>query len=208
MMSQKVNTFVLGIAGGTASGKTTLSQLLHKTFGEKYSTLILLDSYYKDQSHLPFSEREKTNFDHPDAFEWTKLIDHIHSLRSGSSVAVPLYDFTRHTRSSETSRAFPLPLIIVEGILTLHWPELRSSFDYTVFVDTPSSVRFERRLLRDTTERGRTTQSVRTQWNETVTPMHTTFCEPSRQFANQIVEGTSSFEPWISRFLSMRQFQD
>lgn len=178
MMSQKVNTFVLGIAGGTASGKTTLSQLLQKTIGEKYSTLILLDSYYKDQSHLPFSEREKTNFDHPDAFEWTKLMGHLNSLRSGQAIEVPTYDFTRHTRSPQSSAALPLPLIIVEGILTLHWPELRSSFDYTVFVDSPSSVRFERRLLRDTTERGRTAESVKNQWNETVAPMHSTFCEP------------------------------
>jgi uridine kinase len=177
---------MIGIAGGTGSGKTTFALALQAAAGED-SVIISQDSYYVANTHLSFEERLKINYDHPDAFEDQLLIEHLQKLRRGEPIEVPIYDFTAYVRTDRTIPVRPRRIVLVEGILVLANPELRSLFDLKVFVDTDPDVRLLRRLTRDVKERGRSLESVHHQYLSTVKPMHEAFVEPSKKYADLIV---------------------
>ncbi len=179
---------LIGIAGGTGSGKTTVAERIRDIISGKHSVIMMQqDSYYKDHSDIPLKERERINYDHPDSIDIELLIEHLKSLVKGIPVNVPVYDFTTHTRKKETKRELPGDIIIIEGILIFTNKELRDLFDYKIFVDTPDDIRFIRRLQRDIVERDRTVDSVIQQYLNTVRPMHIEFVEPSKQFADIII---------------------
>lgn len=178
---------VIGITGGTGSGKSTIANAIFKRFGEEAITMIAQDSYYKDQSHLSFEERTKTNYDHPMAFDTALLIQHVKDLVAGKSVEVPRYDFTQHNRKKETVHKDSRDIIIVEGILILEDEGLRDLLDIKIYVDTDADIRILRRLVRDIEERGRTVQSVVDQYLTMVRPMHMQFTEPSKRYADLII---------------------
>lgn len=177
---------IVGIAGGTGSGKTTFAHSLQHEMASD-AVIISQDSYYVDNSELSFDQRLKINYDHPDAFEDDLLIQHLKELRQEQSIKVPVYDFEAYTRSNKTIDVKPQPIIIVEGILVLSNPRLREQFDLKVFVDTDPDVRILRRLVRDVRERGRSLESVHEQYLATVKPMHEAFVEPSKKYADLIV---------------------
>ncbi len=177
---------IVGIAGGTGSGKTTLAKKIQDAFPEQ-SVLISQDSYYKDLSSLSIRDREKTNFDHPDSLDFELLKTHIVALKKGQAVDLPVYSFRTHTRETSTQRVAPNQLIIVEGILLFAVPKVRDLFDIKLFVDTDDDVRLLRRIERDIHERSRSLTSVRDQYLATVKPMHDAFVEPSKQHADLIV---------------------
>jgi uridine kinase len=178
---------VVGVAGGTGSGKTTVSQAILNRVGRDRIAYLQHDSYYRDRSSVPLEERAKANFDHPDAMESELLAQHLASLKAGQAVEVPVYDFTTHTRETRTVTVAPRKVILVEGILIFAERALRETMDIKVFVDTDADIRFIRRLQRDITERGRTVESVIRQYTETVRPMHLEFVEPSKRYADVIV---------------------
>jgi uridine kinase len=178
---------VIGVAGGTGSGKTTVSEAILDRVGRDQIAFLQHDSYYRDRSHLPPEERPKANYDHPDALESELLAQHLTSLKAGQAVEVPLYDYTSHTRRAETVRVEPRRVILVEGILIFAEKTLRELMDIKVFVDTDADLRFIRRLQRDITERGRTVENVIRQYTETVRPMHLEFVEPSKRYADIII---------------------
>jgi uridine kinase len=180
---------VIGIAGGSGSGKTTVAQVILHRVGRDRIAFLQHDSYYKDLSGLPPTQRADVNFDHPDSLESELLIEHIASLRDGKAVEVPIYDFSTDRRTDKTFTVYPCRVILVEGILIFTEPELRKMFDVKIFVDTDADLRFIRRLERDITERGRTTQSVIEQYIHTVRPMHLEFVEPSKRYADVIIPG-------------------
>lgn len=183
---------IIGVAGGTASGKTTLARDIYRIGGSDQVQVIPLDAYYRCHAHLPLEERAKINYDHPDSFEADLLRAHLDLLLAGRAVDIPVYDFATHTRSrSEHHRIQPSPIVIVEGILSLHFSQLREVYSYSVFVEASDQLRFDRRLKRDVRERGRTEASVHAQWNETVHPMHARFCQPSIEFASEVVNGAA-----------------
>ncbi len=182
-----INSIVIGIAGGTGSGKTTVTNEIYNSFGRDKIAFLHHDSYYKDQSHKPFEERVKTNYDHPDSLETDLLIKHIRELQAGNKIHAPIYDFSQHTRTKQTEEFSPKPVILVEGILIFVDKTLRDLFDIKIFVDTDSDVRFIRRLKRDISERGRNVQSVIDQYMQTVRPMHLEFVEPSKRYADVII---------------------
>ncbi len=179
--------YVIGIAGGTGSGKTTFSRELVASLMTNRIVYISHDSYYRDLSNLPFSERVKVNFDHPDALETDLLIKHLETLCRGEAVDIPVYDFVQHTRSQEVEHIEPKPVILVEGILIFAVKELRDLMDMKIFVDTDADIRFMRRLTRDIEERGRSLKSVCDQYINVVRPMHEAFVEPSKVYADIIV---------------------
>ena len=178
--------FIIGIAGGTGSGKTTLAENIVTHFGQSI-TLLCHDDYYKAHDELPYSEREKLNYDHPDAFDTELLISHLEALKRGESIACPIYDYTVHNRSNRTKIIEPTPVILLEGILIFASPEVRELLDMKVFVDTDADVRILRRIVRDVRERERTLESVISQYLTTVKPMHEAFVEPSKKHADIIV---------------------
>ena len=180
---------IIGVAGGTASGKTTLARDLHRIGGAEKIQVIALDSYYRCHKHLPMEQRAAINYDHPDVFECDLLRRHLDILISGEAVEVPTYDFATHSRAHETMRIEPTEVVIVEGILALHYSQLRHVYSYSVFVDASDDLRFDRRLTRDIRERGRTEESVYFQWNQTVHPMHVQFCAPTLDLASERVSG-------------------
>lgn len=182
-----MKTTIIGIAGGTGSGKSTLTARLREHFGEHEVSVINHDSYYKRHDELPYEERCKLNYDHPDSFDTELLVEHLKALRRGESVQVPVYDYTIHNRSDETVTVSPAPVIIVEGILIFDSAELCNMMDLKVFVDTDADVRILRRIVRDVKSRGRTLDSVVTQYLTTVKPMHEQFVEPSKRKADLIV---------------------
>ena len=177
----------VGIAGGTGSGKTTLANELIDKLNEEDTIFIPHDNYYKDRSHLSFEERKNVNYDHPDAFETDLLISHLKQLESGESIEMPLYDFSTHTRKDHTITVQPKPVVIVEGILVLADEKLRNQFGIKIFVDTDADIRILRRLKRDIQDRGRSLDSVYDQYLSTVKPMHESFVEPSKRYADIIV---------------------
>jgi uridine kinase len=178
---------VVGVAGGTGSGKTTLVATLVEGIGRDRVLVIQHDSYYRDRGELPPEARDRLNYDHPDALDTPLLVAHLRDLRGGRPVEIPVYDFVRHARRREVTRAEPRRLILVEGILVLSDPALREAMDLRLYVDTEDDVRFIRRLERDLRERGRTLEAVVEQYLATVKPMHREFVAPSRRFADLIV---------------------
>jgi len=178
---------IVGVAGGTASGKTTISEAILDRVGSERVAFIQHDSYYRDISPLPFEERCQVNFDHPDSLESDLLVAHLDALCRGESVQVPMYDFALHMRRAETRRVEPHPVILVEGILIFVEPGLRERFDIKVYVDADADLRFIRRLRRDVSERQRTVESVIEQYLSTVRLMHLEFVEPSKRYADVIV---------------------
>ena len=179
--------FLLGVAGGSGSGKTTVAERLAGLIGGTDLALVRLDAYYRDRNHLPFEERAAINYDHPDAFDWPLLLDHVAALLDGLEVQVPVYDFATYERLAERETLRPARVVVVEGILVLYEPELRERFDLRVFVDTDADVRFIRRLERDVAERERSPASVIEQYLATVRPSHEQFIEPSKRYADVIV---------------------
>ena len=182
-----MNNLIIGIAGGSGSGKTTLAYRLKERFGEDEVRLISHDSYYKRHDELPYEERCKLNYDHPDSFDTPLMIAHLRELRAGHAVQVPVYDYTIHNRSNKTVTVQPAPVIIVEGILIFDSPELCDLMDMKVFVDTDADVRILRRIVRDVRDRGRDLESIVTQYLTTVKPMHEMFVEPSKRYADIII---------------------
>ncbi len=177
----------LAVAGGTGSGKTTISNALLERIGHNRIAYVPQDAYYKDLSHLPPAQRATINFDHPNALDTALLTDHIRQLQQWQHAEIPIYDFTRHQRTTATQPMKPQPIILVEGILILAESNLRDLFDIKIFVDTDADLRFIRRLKRDIAERGRTMESVINQYLMTVRPMHQEFVEPSRRYADVII---------------------
>ncbi len=178
---------IIGVAGGTGSGKTTVVQSLVEGLSSEDVTVIQHDSYYRDRSHLPPPERASINYDHPDALETSLLVEHVGQLLHSQPIDMPIYDFTTHTRRQETRQVQPSKVMIVEGILIFGDPALRDLMDLRIFVETDDDVRFIRRLERDIAERGRTMRSVIDQYLGTVKPMHLQFVEPSKRYADLII---------------------
>ena len=185
---------IVGIGGGSGAGKTTVVENLTRRLDARSVTVIKHDAYYRDLSDLPPEERAARNFDHPDALETSLLVQHLEDLRDGVIVRVPVYDFTSHTRTGDFVTLHPKKVIVVDGILVLAVPELRSLLDVKVFVDAEPDIRFIRRLLRDVEERGRTVECVTHQYLTTTRPMHQELVEDSRGYADVIVQGGDESE--------------
>jgi len=178
---------LIGIAGGTGSGKTTVAKRILDSLGPDRAALIQHDWYYADCAHLPFEERLKVNFDHPDSLENNLLLEHLRQLRSGEAIDCPQYDFSTHTRRAEVIRVEPKPIIVVEGILLFAVPELRELFQLRLFVDTDDDIRLMRRIKRDILNRDRDIQSIQRQYYSTVRPMHLTYVAPTKDFAHLVI---------------------
>lgn len=178
---------MIGIAGGSSSGKTTVTERLAALTGPEHLSLIELDSYYLDLGDTPLEERAAVNYDHPDSFDWALLNDHLAALAAGASVPVPIYDYTLHNRSDRVRMVAPARIIVVDGILVLWDRALRERFDLKIFVDTAADIRFIRRLSRDVAERGRTPDFVIEQYLNKVRPAHERFVEPSKRHADVII---------------------
>ncbi|MCD4684780.1 MAG: uridine kinase [Anaerolineae bacterium] len=177
----------IGVAGGSGSGKTTVSNAILERVGAEHIAYFAHDFYYKDIRDMPYSHTKIINFDHPDAFETSLLVEHIQALKRGEAVPVPIYDYTTYIRAKEVNTVTPQPIILVEGILIFAERELRKLFDVRIFVDTAADLRFIRRLQRDIAERGRTVESVIEQYLKSVRPMHRDFVEPSKRHADVII---------------------
>lgn len=187
------NTTVIAIAGASASGKTLFADTIYKeltqehALGESDIAFISEDSYYRDQSEMSLAERIQTNYDHPDAFEHKLMVEHINTLKSGKAIDLPIYSYTEHSRTHQTRHVKPSKIILIEGIMLLTDPQLRNLFDIQVFMDTPLDICLIRRISRDMQERGRTFESIITQYEKTVRPMYFEFIERSRQLADIVV---------------------
>lgn len=179
--------FLIGLAGGSSSGKSTVSERLAELAGEEHLALIKLDSYYVRATDEPMDVRRARNWDHPDAFDWPLLNDHLAALTAGAAVPVPVYDYANYDRSDEVRMVHPAQIVVVEGILVLWEPVLRERFDLKIFLDTDADLRIIRRIERDVKERGRTLDSVITQYLDTVRPAHEQFIEPSKRHADVII---------------------
>ncbi|HEX6658274.1 MAG TPA: uridine kinase [Ilumatobacter sp.] len=186
-MSDADRPYLIGVAGGSNSGKTTIAERLADVIGTEELSLIRLDSYYITMRDEPIEVRAAVNYDHPDAFDWDLLYRHLQRLTAGESVQVPVYDYTIYDRTDEFELVGPGKVVIVEGILVLWEPRLRGMLDLKVFVDTPADLRVIRRLQRDVAERGRTQESILEQYLTTVRPSHEQFIEPSKRYADVIV---------------------
>jgi len=187
-----VRPHIIGIAGPSGAGKSELANRLAQKLGG--AAIMTLDSYYRPMDDLPLERRQKSNFDLPEALEWELLFEHLRRLRAGETIDEPLYDFTRHTRAPSSRRVEPGEYVIVEGLFTLYWDEVRGALDTKVFVKTTPPICFERRLARDVAERGRTPESVREQYEKTVRPSAETYIWPTERFADVVVSGEQSIE--------------
>lgn len=194
--------FLIGVAGGACSGKTTISEKLAELAGAEHVSLIKLDSYYVASTHELLEERERSNYDHPDTFDWSLLNDHLAALVAGATVPVPVYDYADYRRSDEVRMVAPARIVVVEGILVLYDVALRERFDLRVFVDTDADIRLIRRLARDVAERGRTPDSIITQYLATVRPSHEQFVEPSKRHADVILPHGGMNEPALDVLLA------
>ena len=179
--------YVIGIGGGTGSGKTTVAMRIKEMLGDENCSILPMDNYYRDMSHLPLEERRKKNYDHPDMIEHELLASHLKKLLNGQEVKIPTYDFATYTRGEETISFKPKPFIIVEGIFALYYEELLDLYDLAIYVDTEDDIRFIRRLKRDIKERGRDVESVIDQYLATVKPMHDAYVEPTKKNADIII---------------------
>ncbi len=184
------NVLLVGIAGGTGAGKTTIANKIYQEF-KNDAQIISQDNYYKDLSHLSFEKRGDTNFDHPDSIDFQKLTKDLIDLKNNNDVQIPLYDFSTHSRDSQTKHLTPKKIIILEGILVFSIPELRDILDVKIFVDTDDDLRLLRRIIRDINERGRDIESVHNQYLSTVYPMYWEFVYPSKRYADFIIPGSS-----------------
>jgi uridine kinase len=180
---------LIGIAGGSGSGKTLVARTIVRELGSQKVVIIDQDSYYKNLDQVPFRDREARNFDHPDAFDNELLLAHLRELLEGSAIEQPIYDYSQHCRLPETRRISDHLIVVLEGILIFHEPELRALMDIKLFVDADADVRLTRRLRRDLTERGRAIDSILRQYEDCVRPMHLQFVEPSKHFADVIIPG-------------------
>ena len=194
---------ICGIAGGANAGKTTIVNALKERFAaeDKALAILPLDSYNRDHSDLSLADRAKINFDHPDAFEHDLYLKHLALLKQGEVVDIPVYDFSTHSRTTEVERIEPAELIIGEGHLLFVIPEVVREFDARIFISAPEELRLKRRLERDVRERGRTPESIRTQFATTVTPMHDKYIEPSSSLADFILEGSAPIEESLEKVL-------
>ena len=179
--------FVIGIAGGSGSGKSTVTRQVLASIGPEMASVVYQDDYYCDQSHLSPEVRRKTNYDHPQAFDWPLMLQHVQALCRGEPIAMPRYDFALDNRSSQTLTVQPAPVVVIEGLFALFDADLRKMMSLKIFVDTAADVRLIRRLQRDISERGRSTESVISQYMETVRPMHKQFIEPTKRHADVIL---------------------
>ena len=182
-----MNPVIIGVAGGTGAGKTTVIREISKQIGTQNMVVLEHDSYYHDLKHLPFEERAKKNFDHPSALETDLLVEHLESLISGEQVEVPIYDFTRHVRKMKTRTVHPKNVILLDGILIFSEPELRALMDIKIYVDTDDDIRLLRRIRRDILERDRDLENILNQYEKHVRPMHLEFVEPSKRYADIII---------------------
>jgi uridine kinase len=194
---------IIGICGGTGSGKTTIARAIVDSVGARNVILIEQDSYYKNLADMPLDERHQANFDHPEAIDFDILIGHIKRLKEGESIEMPLYDMVTHTRRNETETFEPKPVVIVEGILIFAEPRILSLLDVRVFVDTPDDLRLMRRLRRDITERGRSFERTLDQYERTIRPMHFEFVEPSKRHADIIIPDGSNTGVTVEFLCSM-----
>lgn len=193
---------MIGIAGGTGSGKTTAARAVAAGLPETHVTILEHDSYYRDRSHMTPAERDALNFDHPESLETELLIQHLAELRAGREVDIPIYDFATHTRKKETRRVRPTPVVLLEGILVFVEPALCQLLDIRIFVDTDADVRVLRRIRRDIEERGRTLDSVVEQYFKSVRPMHNQFVEPSKRAADLILPESANMDVAIGVILA------
>jgi uridine kinase len=194
--------FVIGVAGGSGSGKSTVADHVIGMAGRDRVAVLALDSYYRDRPDLELSLRKQLNYDHPDAFDWELLRNHLSMLRAGQAVDVPVYEFSTFSRETVTTRVRSAPIVVVEGLLILWEPEVRALMDLKVFVDTDADVRFIRRLQRDINERGRTIDSVINQYLATVRPAHEQFIEPSKRYADVIIPHGGKNQPALDMLLA------
>ncbi len=186
-MSELTEPLIIGVGGGSGSGKTTVVNKIVEAIGREEILLIEHDSYYRDLSHIPLSERQKQNFDHPSSLETELLIRHLDALKTGYQIEIPVYDFVEHTRQKRTIQASPKKIILIDGILIFSEPNLRDRMDIRIFVDTDDDIRLLRRLRRDINERGRSFDGVLNQYEKYVRPMHLEFVEPSKRYADIII---------------------
>ncbi len=193
---------LIGICGGSGSGKTTLADMVAAELGPTRAASLAFDNYYRDLTHLTFEERVDTNFDHPDSLDVELFVNHLLALREGHEVAVPIYDFATHTRTTNVHILEPKPVVVVEGILLLAYPELADVFDLSVYRSCPEAIRFERRVERDIAERGRTPESVREQFDATVKPMHDQFVAPSRAHADIVTDHVEELHDACNRVMA------
>ncbi len=182
-----MHPIIIGVAGGTGSGKTTVAETILKRVGEGHIVYISHDSYYRDLTSMPRNARAQVNFDHPDSLETDLLVEHLRQWRKGHTIEVPIYDFVTHSRTGNTRCIEPQRVALVDGILVFVEPKLRDMFDVKLYVDADADIRFIRRLMRDIDERGRTVESVVEQYLTTVQPMHRDFVEPSKRYADVII---------------------
>jgi uridine kinase len=196
-----VSVKIIGIAGGSGSGKTYFAHELQKRLGPGLCSLILQDNYYIDQSVKFDHDGGAVNFDHPSSIDFSLMVNHLQDLRRMRSIKVPLYDFKTHTRSQQTQSVHPTPFILVDGILVLCQPELRTLMDESVFIDTTESLRLQRRLRRDIEERGRTREGVHTQFFGQVKPMHDQFVEPTKAFASFVLTEDDHFQTKLEQII-------
>jgi uridine kinase len=187
MSKTSLPPFIIGVAGGSGSGKSTVSQQVLASFGADMVSVLVQDDYYRDQSDLGPAVRRRQNYDHPQAFDWPLLLRHVRALRDGEAVETPQYDFTADNRSDQTVLVAPAPVIVIEGLFALYDADLRDMLSLKIFVDTASDIRFIRRMQRDVAERGRSLESVVNQYLDTVRPMHKQFIEPTKRHADVIL---------------------
>lgn len=197
-----VRPFIIGVAGGTGSGKSTVAEALIASTQPQQVAILPMDNYYKNQTHKPFAERVLVNYDHPQAFDTVLYLEHIAQLAQGQAVAMPEYSFVEHTRHPHTTQVFPAPILLLEGILVLTDERLRAAMNLKVFVDAEPDIRFIRRLERDIRDRGRSVESVIKQYLEQVQPMHLSFVEPSKRYADVIIPHGGKNQPALDMLIA------